>query len=257
MLNRICLSFALGILDLLTSASEPGPLVIVGGGSIPHEALRRLVESGGGRDARVLVVPFASGLTNAGASAAAEFHSLDARSVEVLSPTNRAAARVALERATVIWFTGGDQSRLMDRLNELGVAELIRELHARGVAMGGTSAGAAVMSKVMIAGDAPTPGEPQIAQGLGLWPGVVVDQHFVKRGREPRLRRAVELHRDLVGVGIDEDTAVVVRGNGFEVIGQSTVTVVDGRSQQTDPERTLLSNREKFLWQATSKKSAH
>jgi cyanophycinase len=220
-MNRIFILFLLEMLAVRASAVEPGPLLIVGGGNVPDEVSRKLVELGGGRDARVVVVPFASSLTNAGESTAEELRSLGAQSFEVLSGTNRTAAQAALKGATAVWFTGGDQSNLMIRLNELGLVELIRERHGRGMVAGGTSAGAAAMSKVMIAGW--KPGDlPLIGEGLGLWPEAIVDQHFVARGREPRLRLAVKMHPELLGVGIDEGTAVLLRGNDFEVIGRST-----------------------------------
>src|SRR5688572_20391489 len=103
-MNRILLLLTLGLYALQSAAAEPGPLLIVGGGNVPNEVFRRLVEFGGGENARVLVVPFASSLTNAGKSAAEELRSFGARSVEVLSATNRSAAQEALERATAIWF---------------------------------------------------------------------------------------------------------------------------------------------------------
>jgi cyanophycinase len=145
----------------------------------------------------------------------------------------------------------------MERLNQLELVKLIRERHARGMVAGGTSAGAAVMSKVMIAGDASKAGEPPlIAEGLGLWPEAIVDQHFVARGREPRLRVAVKMHPELLGVGIDEGTAVLVRGNDFEVIGGS-VTVIDARSQRDNPEKIVISAPQKFSLRDAKKPENH
>ena len=98
--------------------------------------------------------------------------------------------------------------------------------------IGGTSAGAAVMSKVMITGTGDAKDgkvAPPLGEGLGLWSGAIVDQHFVKRGRETRLRAAIQAHPELLGVGIDESTFVIVKGNEFEVGGKSTVLVLDAR----------------------------
>jgi cyanophycinase len=120
----------------------------------------------------------------------------------------------------------------MNELKRLGLVESIRERYGQGAVVGGTSAGAAVMSKVMITGTGEAKDgkiAPPLADGLGLWPGVIVDQHFVKRGREPRLRGAVAAHSELLGVGIDESTFVIVKGNAFEVGGTSTVLVLDAR----------------------------
>jgi cyanophycinase len=255
-MKLILVLFVFGIAARQTWAVEAGPLLIVGGGNVPPEVNRKLVQLGGGREARVVVVPFASSLTNAGESAAEELRSLGARSVEVLSGTNRTAAYAALKRATAVWFTGGDQSSLMLRLNELGLVELIRERHGRGLVAGGTSAGAAVMSKVMIAGWKPG-NVPLIGEGLGLWPEAIVDQHFVARGREPRLRLAVQTHPELLGVGIDEGTAVLARGSDFEVIGQSTVTVIEARGPPGQLEKTVVSAPQKFSLHDTKKPGNH
>ena len=255
-MKLILVLFAFGIAARQTWAIEAGPLLIVGGGNVPAEANRQFVELGGGRKARVVVVPFASSLTNAGESAAEELRSLGAQSVEVLSGTNWTAAHAALKRATAVWFTGGDQSSLMLRLNELGLVELIREHHGRGLVAGGTSAGAAVMSKLMIAGWK-SGDVPLIGEGLGLWPGAIVDQHFVARGREPRLRLAVQMHPELLGVGIDEGTAVLVRGNDFEVLGRSTVTVLDARGQRGQLEKIVISAPQKFSLRDAKKTGSH
>src|SRR5205814_5842641 len=109
----------------------------------------------------------------------------------------------------------------------------IRARHAAGVVVGGTSAGAAILSAVMLTGDADlksvSRGKTITAPGLGLWPDVIVDQHFLARQRGNRLISAVLDHPALVGVGIDESTAVVVRGTRIEAIGKSAVIVIDPR----------------------------
>ena len=119
-----------------------------------------------------------------------------------------AQAKIQITKATGIWFSGGDQSRLMTALRGAGMTELIQQRHRAGVPIGGTSAGAAVMSKEMII-DAPKvagllAGNTPMGTGLGLAPEMIVDQHFVKRGRMSRLLSAVLDHEDLLGVGIDE-----------------------------------------------------
>ncbi|MBI3878669.1 MAG: cyanophycinase [Verrucomicrobia bacterium] len=150
--------------------------------------------------------------------------------VSNLTTTNATEALAAVRAAEVIWFPGGEQSRQMAELNRLGLVAAIRERHATGAVIGGTSAGAAVMAKVMITGSPKNAGEvPPLAEGLGLWPEAIVDQHFVVRKREPRLQAAVKANPKLLGVGIDESTYVVVNGNGFEVSGKSVVIVFDGQ----------------------------
>jgi cyanophycinase len=218
---------------LAPAAAAPGPLVVVGGGATPPGLHRRMLELAGGVQARVLVVGLASAATNAGAPSVRAFREAGATRVELLATNVSPAALEAVRSADLVWFPGGGQTRLMRELERLGVVDAIRERSRSGAVIGGTSAGAAVMSRVMIAGnsaDKNSGGPPQIAPGLGLWPEVIVDQHFVKRGREPRLMSAVKANPALLGVGIDEATAVIVRGRAFEVIGASTVTVLDARA---------------------------
>ncbi|MCB9858266.1 MAG: cyanophycinase [Phycisphaerales bacterium] len=142
-----------------------------------------------------------------------------------------------LNDADLIWFSGGDQNRLMRRLNEAGIADVIRQRFRDGCVVGGTSAGAAVMSERMITGKADLEsiahGGTELAGGLGLWPGVIVDQHFLKRRRFNRLYSAVLDHPDLIGVGIDERTAVIVRGDRIDVMGDSSVMIIDARNAST------------------------
>jgi len=144
-----------------------------------------------------------------------------------------------VKQATFIWFPGGDQVKLMKAFEGTGIAEAIRARHAEGALVGGTSAGAAVMSRVMITGDgydlqSITAGKTQTAPGLGLLPDAVVDQHFLKRQRDNRLISLVLDHPDLVGIGIDEATAIFVTGREFEVLGQSSVVVIDARKAAVD-----------------------
>jgi cyanophycinase len=146
---------------------------------------------------------------------------------------DRAAARAALEAATLIWMPGGDQNRFMKAIAGTGLDDVIRARYEAGAIVGGTSAGAAVLSDAMITGDADlkslTAGKTVLAKGLGLWRDAIVDQHFLQRQRGNRLISAVLDHSALVGVGIDEGTAVIVRGAAFTVVGRSSVVVVDAR----------------------------
>lgn len=133
-----------------------------------------------------------------------------------------------LRRASCAWLSGGQQGRLEDRYVGTPVE---RELHAllqRGGAVGGDSAGSSILSRVMIHHGNPDPVE---GTGFGILPGMIVDQHFLVREREPRLVTMVERHPELVGFGIDESTALLVQGDHWKVIGDSVVrrcTAVDG-----------------------------
>jgi cyanophycinase len=215
-------------------AAPRGHLVIVGGGGVPDTIAARAIALSGGASAVVAILPQASELKETGRESVDFWTRAGAgRAVEV-DVTDRAAAMAAVKGATFIWFPGGDQNRLTEALKGSGLPEIILQRYAEGATVGGTSAGAAVMSAVMITGDADlqsiTAGKTKTAPGFGLLPGVIVDQHFQKRQRMNRLISAVLDHPKLVGVGIDEKTAIIVtRGRQFEVMGESSVVVIDAR----------------------------
>ncbi len=233
------------LLALLLAAdpagTPKGKLVPVGGGST--EPLRKhILELAGGSNARVLVVPQASSQSD-GKDAAKMWLDLGAKSAEPLVLDDTTAAVKSVESANFIWMSGGDQNRITAKLPREVVAAIVKR-YRDGAVVGGTSAGAAVMSSVMITGDAELNAIRQratkTADGLGLWPEVIVDQHFVKRQRFNRLLSAVMDHPTLVGVGIDESTGVVVSGNAFEVIGIGQVVVIDGRKATVAPMKPNL-----------------
>jgi cyanophycinase len=210
----------------IDAGAAPGKLVVVGGGKIGDEIRDTFIELAGGKGAKLLIVPQASGRPDAGERNAAPFIEKGMTNVSVLSLEDSDAANAAVANASAIWFGGGAQNRLMERLEAAGVVDLIRKRHQSGVVMGGSSAGAAVMSEVMIAGDT-----PPIDQGLALWPEAIVDQHFVERKRFNRSLRTVLSHPGKLGVGIGESTAVVVdpAKRRARVIGAGAVTVIDAR----------------------------
>lgn len=212
-----------------------GTLVLVGGGPLPDEVKERFARAAGGAAARLVIVPSASedsdrvaesGDAEAWAPWLASWNGLGAAAVEIL-PIGPAppsdAERALLSRATGLWFDGGDQSRLSERIVGTAWESEIRALSERGGAIGGTSAGAAIQSRVMIASGAE---HPEIAVGLDLLPGAIVDQHFSERQRLERSRRAIASHPDRFGLGIDEGTAVIVRGRSLEVLGSGGATLL-------------------------------
>ncbi len=156
-----------------------------------------------------------------------------------------------VERAAGIFFTGGSQLRITTLLGGTALCERVAELHARGGAIGGTSAGASVLSDTMLVSGAsdksPRLGDMlRMAPGLGLLPDMIVDQHFAERGRIGRLIAAVAQNARALGIGLDEDTAIVVDPPGaFRVLGQGAVYVVDGTTVtdtnvvEGEDERTL------------------
>jgi cyanophycinase len=127
-----------------------------------------------------------------------------------------------LKEATAAWLGGGDQSRLANAYRGTAVERELRQLLARGGVVGGTSAGASVMSSVMITGGNP---QVRVGSGFGLLPDVVIDQHFENRQRQQRLLGVLAQNRNCLGLGIDEQTAVVVRGHTFTVVGNANVLV--------------------------------
>ena len=144
-----------------------------------------------------------------------------------------------VEEATAVWFPGGSQTALFNSLEKAGLVKYLRTRHARGLPFGGTSAGAAVMSAVMIPRMPDQPGlrtgNTPTTAGLGLAPGLIIDQHFIARRRLNRLLGAVLDHPAKIGVGIGEATAIVVRGRRFSVMGQNSVVVIDARTAKLAP----------------------
>ena len=212
-------------------ANPKGKLVIVGGGVTPKGLFEKMLGMAGGPEARVLVVSLAKAGGDTPVSHTG-FEKAGAKHLSFLRDDDAAAALEAVRSAEVIWFGGGKQSLLMPALQKLGITDALRERYHAGAIVGGSSAGAAVMSQVMLMGaDKTADGTlvPKIGEGLGLWPEAIVDQHFLKRSREPRLRAAVLAQRTLPGIGIDESTYVLVSGDELEVGGNSTVLVLDPR----------------------------
>lgn len=220
-----------------------GPVIAIGGGENRedrHGVLARLVALAGGARARIAVLPTASGSPNGvGRAYVRAFVALGAPEPMVLPFVSDADTRDArqLERlssASLVFYTGGDQQRLAARLLGTPVAERIARMHAEGVPIAGTSAGAAVLCARMIArgaaGQAASRSSVLFEQGFGHADGVVIDQHFSQRGRMARLISAVARLPGSVGVGVDEDTAAVLHDGRIEVWGSGSVSIVDGRS---------------------------
>jgi len=241
-------------------AATGGHLLIVGGGPLPDAILRRFVElAGGPGKARIVVFPMASEDPEAGIEITKDFQGMGAQAERI--PLDRAGATEQAARrldvVTGIWFGGGDQSRLTAAIQGTPVERAIHERYRAGAVVGGTSAGAAVMSTPMITGDEKHPGGKRppkdpgdsssafmtiardnivTKEGFALLPGAIVDQHFVRRRRLNRLISAVLEHPELVGVGIDESTALEVGPDGrWRVLGESVAVVFDARQARVSP----------------------
>lgn len=221
------------IVSTQAAPTAEGCLVICGGGSLPKSVLARFVELAGGSEGRLVVIPTA-GSDEATAEETEIFQrwaELGLGHVSVLHTRDREEADSAtfvepLGKATAVWFRGGQQSRLADSYVGTATEQAIVALFRRGGVVGGTSAGAAIQSRVMIQSGYPI---PKITTGLDLLPGAIVDQHFLRRNRFNRLLTAVREHPECTGVGIDEATAVVYQRAECRVLGRSYVTVVTAK----------------------------
>ncbi len=200
--------------------------------------LERFLRVSGGESADLVVIPTASRMHETGPRYEKLFTDLGAARVTVMDFDTRRdcqeAGRLArLEEASGILFTGGNQLRVTTLLGGTPVAKLIRARNAQGVTVGGTSAGASILSEHMIAsgdeGSAAVAGSVQLAPGLGLTNSFIIDQHFRQRDRLGRLVTALAYNPFAVGIGLDEDTAAFIGPDQVvEVEGSGGVTVVDG-----------------------------
>jgi len=207
--------------------------------------LRQFVKLSGGRRARLVLIPTASSFQQEVTAAYTEvFTRLGAPGLDVVNPATRAeahdpAAVAVIDAASGIFMSGGSQLRLSQLLPGTPVGDALHRAHERGAVVGGTSAGASIMSDFMISmgdeGVTPRQRASQITAGLGLIRGVVVDQHFDQRARYGRLMSVIATSPHLLGIGIDEDTAIIVADREeFTVQGSGAVFVVDCRSAVTD-----------------------
>jgi cyanophycinase len=222
-----------------------GWIVPIGGAEEKDNApqiLKRFVNLSGGDSADIVVIPTASQQRSTGPRYERIFSELGAARVTALDFDTRRDCEEPgrLERlgqASGVFFTGGNQLRLSTLLGGTPVAKLVRQLNAAGVAVAGTSAGAAFISEHMIAfgseGSTPVAGAVRLAAGLGLTNRFIIDQHFRQRDRLGRLLSALAYNPFAVGIGLDEDTAAFIApDNTVHVEGSGGITVVDAAEVQ-------------------------
>jgi cyanophycinase len=219
-------------------------LVIIGGGEDKKEdmiILKEVVRLAGGREAKIGIVTTATKLPGeVGLEYEMIFKNLGAKEIHSINICGRKKSEIHgnLEKImeyTCLFFVGGDQLRISSIIGGTDFHELIHSFCSNGRVIAGTSAGASMMSEIMIVeGEdqmAPTKCTIKLAPGMGLIKGVIIDQHFNQRGRIGRLFAGVAQNPNIIGIGIDEDTAIVVDGDeNFSVMGNGVVTVVDGRN---------------------------
>ncbi|MDI6705134.1 MAG: cyanophycinase [Bacillota bacterium] len=233
-----------------------GKLIIIGGAEDKEnecEILKEVTDSAG--QGKIVIITTATQKpAEAGRLYSEIFRKLGIENVEVININSRqdAQADIFLQRvegAACVFFTGGDQLRITSILGGTLMGTKLKEMFDRGVAIVGTSAGASAMSSVMIVAgndeDSPRKCTVKMAPGLGLLSNCVIDQHFAQRGRIGRLICAVAQNPHVLGIGIDEDTAIVVQDERFDVIGSQAVTIVDGSTlsfsnvSETKPDELL------------------
>lgn len=231
-----------------TGAARPGHLLIIGGAEEKlrqRQILSRFASLAGGTSGRVAIISTASSLGDEATDLYRSlFGQLGIPDVIGLRPITREEANdpsvgAQLADTTGIFMTGGNQLRLSSVISGTALGRAIVERHRRGMIVAGTSAGASAISSHMVAfgtsGTSPKQRMTQMSAGLGLLPGVIIDQHFEQRNRIGRLLALIAQSPALLGLGVDEDTAALVSPSGvMEVLGKGSVTILDPARLETD-----------------------
>ena len=240
----LVLAVLCGFFTFSQENNSEGKLFIIGGGSRPTSMVERIIsESGLDKGGYGIILPMSSAEPDSAVYyAKRQFSKLQIENVYGLHfVKDEKISKTKLDsivNAKMIYISGGDQSRFMEVVAGTAIEKSIHQAYKNGSLIGGTSAGAAVMSKIMITGNELK--HPEYAStfrnlesenletnsGLGLIRDVIIDQHFVKRSRYNRLLTAIIDYPDMVGIGIDESTAILVIGNSVEVVGESQVVVM-------------------------------
>ncbi|MFN2483881.1 MAG: cyanophycinase [Candidatus Limnocylindria bacterium] len=233
---------------LTPAPGRAGHLVIIGGAEDKlrqKQILSRFVALAGGQSARLAVISTASSLGDSATDLYVRiFRQMGVTDVTGMRPLTREEANdprlcEIVDAVTGIFMTGGNQLRLSSVIAGTALGRAVIERFHEGAVVGGTSAGASAISTHMVAfgtsGVTPKQRMTQLSAGLGLLPGVVIDQHFEQRSRVGRLLALVAQSPSLLGIGLDEDTAVVVSPGGvLEVVGKGSVTILDASDIRTD-----------------------
>jgi cyanophycinase len=242
--------------DPVVKGPERGALVIVGGGRVGAEILTRFFDLAGGREAPLVVIPTAGGADAYPDdwSGLKMFKDFGATNITLLHTADRKIADSEafvrpITTARAVWFPGGRQWRLVDAYLHTRTQREVERVLERGGVVGGSSAGASILASYMVRGareDNYIMMAPGYEEGFGLIKGVAIDQHMLTRNRQDDLEAVVAKHPDVLGIGLDESTAIVVRGQQFEVTGASKVAIHDGRIVKGAQER----NGKKYFFMA-------
>ena len=244
MKNRLLL-LLLACLSLPALSEGPGPkgtLVIVGGGGTTPEISEAFLLGAGGKGGVVGIIPTSTSEPEAALKgwkadldkAGMVMVPLDVRKRE---DSSRPEMLEAAKKCTGFWFSGGNQTLVSEKIVGTPLQKLIQDKYREGAVVGGTSAGAAIMSRIMIEGEDRFgklnlsefgPGSYRTREGMAFLPDhVIVDQHFLRRGRQNRLFSMAMEHPGHLGIGIDESTALVVKDGRATVVGDRAVMVFD------------------------------
>ncbi|NNE99685.1 MAG: cyanophycinase [Pyrinomonadaceae bacterium] len=218
-----------------TVGPKKGTLFIVGGGRMSDDLVKRFIDLAGGPNAPIIVIPTALGAETYGERSLAFLKRRGAKNVSILHTNDRDMANdddfvAPLKTAKAVWFGGGRQWRLVDAYKGTKTEKMFWEILARGGVIGGSSAGATIQGSYLARGDTKNNqimmGDHE--EGFGFLSNVAIDQHVLARNRHFDMFSILKKRPELLGIGIDEGTALIVKGNEFEVRGRSYVLVYDG-----------------------------
>lgn len=221
----------------MTTGPENGSLIVAGGGKLGPEIVDKFIELAGGPEAEIVYVPTAGGRDSYGADfrGADLFRAAGAKNVTILHTRDKKEANTAafcqpLKTANAVWFSGGRQWRLVDSYKDTMAEEMFWEVLNRGGVIGGSSAGATIQGSYLARGDTKNNqvmmGDHE--EGFSFIKNIAIDQHVIARNRHFDMFNILEEKPGLLGLSLDEGTAILVQGNTFEVIGKSYVMIFDG-----------------------------
>jgi cyanophycinase len=221
-----------------SSGPSTGTLIIIGGGDISESLNRRIMEISGGLQIPIVVIPTADGRGNYDNDfgEAGLLRKMGASHVTILHTDDRNVANTEefvkpLLDAKLVWFSGGRQWRLVDSYKNTLTEKMLWKVLERGGTIGGSSAGATIQGSFLVRGDTKNNqimmGDHQ--DGFGFLKNVAIDQHVLARNRQFDMLEILRNRPELLGIGIDESTAIIVKGDIFEVVGKSYVVVYDGK----------------------------
>jgi cyanophycinase len=242
------------------SGPERGTLILNGGGGVSDSTFQLFIEAAGGKEARFVCIPTA-GDDDDKSYSARRLKELGCNNIEILHTRDPLVADrdtrllKLLDEANAVWIDGGRTNRVMEAYHQTQVQKKIHALLQRGGVFGGSSAGCQVAGELLLRGnpsDADQVEYPPCSRGLGLLTGVVFDAHFRQRYREYEFGYLIVLHPGLLGIGIDEKTSIVIKGEVATVEGENGVTLFDARQPVATgptthaPRQTFLKSGSRF-----------